>query len=408
MKLLVIGTDTAIFQPGSDARGRVEAYGRLFDELHVIIYSPREPRAKGAADANGLLALTGQASPRLRGEQIAPNVWLYPTNSRWFLQRPFDALRIGHSIARERAIDAVSVQDPAESGIAGWFLKRSMALPFHIQLHADFLSPHFRRNSWKERMRYYLAKFIIPRGDAFRAVSERIRHSLDSRFKIPAFAAASAGRQNSKIDVLPIFVDRDAIARAEPVFDLRARYPEFDFIVLVVSRLMREKNVGLALEAFAEFCKEFPKAGMVVVGDGPEAASLKCKARSLKLDERVRFEGSQQDVVSYYKTADLYVLTSNFEGYARTVIEAAAAGLPVAMTDVGVAGDSIRDRETGRVVPVGDREALVRALVEARRNYPEMRRMAELAKREVLAAEPRTREQYLERYRQSYENILRH
>src|SRR3989344_1695835 len=144
MKLLVIGTDTDIFRPGSEARGRVEAYGRLFNELHVIVYS----------------------SPGLSAQTLPSGVRLYPTNSRSFLTRPFDAARIGRVIALKRAIDAVSAQDPAESGLAGWLLKRRIGLPLHIQLHADFFSPHFRRNSWKERIRYWLAGFLIPRGGA--------------------------------------------------------------------------------------------------------------------------------------------------------------------------------------------------------------------------------------------------
>src|SRR3989338_1306793 len=369
MKLLVIGTDTEIFLPGSDARGRIDAYGRLFDELHVIIYS----------------------SPGFSAETLPSGVRLYPTNSSSFLSRPFDAARIGRRIARERGVGAVSVQDPAESGLAGWLLKRRTGLPLHIQLHADFFSPHFRRNSWKERIRYWLARFVIPRGDAFRVVSKRIRQSLIYNFQFPI----------SKITVLPIFVYREAIARAEPAFRIRDRYPEFDFIVLMVSRLVREKNIRLALEAFGGLLREYPKTGLVIVGDGPERAKVKGKSEKLKISGSVRFEGWQDDLISYYKTADLYLLTSNFEGYSRSVVEAAAAGLPIVMTDVGVAGDLIRDGETGRVVPVGDRTALIRALIQARRDYPLMRVIARRAQEAILAMEPRNWEGYLEEYRES-------
>lgn len=375
MKLLVIGTDTTIFQPGSDARRRIKAYGRLFDELHIVICSGRNFE-----------------------RQDFGSVRLYPTNSRIFFLCPFDAARIGRRIIQEHGIDVISVQDPAESGLAGWLVKRRTSLPLHIQLHTDVVSPYFRRNSWKELMRYWLARFTIPRGDYFRVVSRRVGESLHSAFGIP----------HSRVSVLPIFVDRRAVAAARPVFRLRERYPQFDFIILMVSRLNRDKRIDVALAAFAEFRKAFPGTGLVIVGDGPERKNLESRIQNLELTAWVRFEGWREDLIPYYKGADLYLLTSAFEGYGRTVVEAAASGLPVVMTDVGVAGEIIRDGETGRVVPVGNRAALVRALVLARREYPTVRRMAERAQREVLAMEPWTWEGYLDLYRKSYENLLRH
>ncbi len=374
MKLLVIGTDVAIFSKGSEARARIDAYGRLFGGLHVIIYT----------------------RPGFALQTLASGAVLYPTNSHRFFRRPFDAVRIGAKVIREQGIDCISVQDPAESGLAGWFLKRKTGLPLHIQLHADFFSPYFRSNSWKERLRYWLARFILPRGDAFRVVSERLRRSLDSRFKIP----------DSRIAVLPIFVDRERIAQARPVFNLHQKYPEFDFIILMASRLVREKNIALAFMAFRELLREFPKTGLVIVGDGPGRKNLESRIMNHGLAANVRLEGLQDDLSTYYKTADLYLLTSNFEGYGRSVVEAAAAGCPIVMTDVGVAGEIIRDGRTGRVVPVGDLKALVRALIQARRDHPAMRKMIERAQREVLSRQPRTREKYLEMYRESFERAL--
>ncbi|MBI4132366.1 MAG: glycosyltransferase [Candidatus Sungbacteria bacterium] len=374
MKLLIIGTDTTIFRPDSDARSRIEAYGRLFDELHIVIYT----------------------APGFRVEALQSGARLYPTNSRFFFRRPFDAVRIGKTIVRERGIDAVSVQDPAESGLAGWLIKRSTGVPLHIQLHADVLSPYFRHNSWKDRLRYGISRFTIPRGDAFRVVSARLAHSLASVFGIPA----------AKVVTLPIFVDREAIASTRPTISRRERYPDFDFIVLMVSRLNRDKRIDVALEAFAEFRREFPRAGLVIVGEGPERRSIESQIQNLALTGGVWLEGWQDDLVSYYKTADLYLLTSAFEGYGRTVIEAAAAGAPVVMTDVGVAGEIIRDGETGRVVPVGDSRALAQALADARRNYPAMQAMAERARAEVLVLSPLTWQEYLERYRAAFHTIM--
>ncbi len=377
LRVLSIGTDATIFESGAPSRTRLQAYAQCLDELHVISYT--------------------SYSSQFQAEHISPNIWFYPASSHLFSLQPFHAFRIGKRIIGERKINIISVQDPAESGLAGWLLKLKTGLSLHIQVHADFFSPYFRRNSWKERLRYWLALFLIPRGDAFRVVSPRIKHSLESRFMI----------HGSRIAVLPIFVDRERIASAEPAFNLHQKYPQFDFIILVVSRLFREKNISLAIEAFCELLKEFPKTGLVIVGNGPEHKKLKVKSEKLKIAVSVHFEGWQEDLVSYYKTADLYLLTSNFEGYGRTVIEAAAAGLPIIMTDVGVAGEIIREGENGRVIGVGDKASFVKALIEVRRNYAAKQKMAEQARRKVIEAEPRTFEAYLGEYRKSYEDILR-
>ena len=102
MKLLVVGTDKNIFTAGSEARRRVAAYGGLFEELHIIVFTPCG------------------FSP----VKIGANAWLYPTNSHFWFLAPAGAVGIGLAVIRARGIDAISVQDPAESGLSGWLLKK--------------------------------------------------------------------------------------------------------------------------------------------------------------------------------------------------------------------------------------------------------------------------------------------
>ena len=68
------------------------------------------------------------------------------------------------------------------------------------------------------------------------------------------------------------------------------------------------------------------------------------------------------DLISYYKTADLFLFTSNYEGYGRTVVEAMAAGLPVIMTNVGLAGDILKDNLNGLIVPINNLGELKRGI----------------------------------------------
>ncbi|TSC66959.1 MAG: glycosyltransferase, partial [Parcubacteria group bacterium Gr01-1014_73] len=117
--------------------------------------------------------------------------------------------------------------------------------------------------------------------------------------------------------------------------DLRKKYPQFDFIALAVGRLEPEKNSSLALEIWREVVKKNPLAGLVIIGSGSLEKSLKLKAKSLKLEDNVIFEQWKNDLVSYYKTADVFLNTSFYEGYGLAMAEARAASLPVISTDVG-------------------------------------------------------------------------
>ena len=128
-----------------------------------------------------------------------------------------------------------------------------------------------------------------------------------------------------------------------------------------------------------------------------EEQKLKLLATRYSLLSNIVFEPWTDDLASYYKSADVFVLTSNYEGYGRTIIEAEAAGCPVIMTDVGIAGDVIKNGENGLIVPVGD----VQALAEALRSVIE--------KKAVLHAElptQLTKEEYMAQYATTWQSCI--
>ena len=73
----------------------------------------------------------------------------------------------------------------------------------------------------------------------------------------------------------------------------------------MASRLTKEKNIGLAVESLPNDAK----IGLVIVGDGPEKEKLKFQVSSFKLQDNIIFEPWPDDIVSYYKTTDLFLLT---------------------------------------------------------------------------------------------------
>lgn len=366
MKILSISSDRKVFEQNSAVRSRLLEYGELVDELHVIVFAKR--------------------SLGLKEESLHPDIFLYPTNAhtRWW--------HIPHAIAQALVIkkcgvhiDVVTAQDPFESGLAAYLIAHILDAKLHLQVHTDLMSPYFAAESFLNRIRVRLARFLLPRADAVRVVSKRIKNSLAG---IVAFGAS--------IKILPIFIDAEINDSAS--VDLKKKYPQFKKHILMASRLSPEKNIPLALEVMREIVAKSSDVGLVVVGSGSEETYLKKLTEDLGLAKNVVFEGWQNDLASYCKTADLFLLTSNYEGYGMAVVEALLVGCPVVMTDVGCAGDVVRNGKNGLVVPVGDGKAIETAVLKVISGEVQLR-----AKTIKLT----TKEEYLAAYLVSLEDALK-
>ena len=383
MRVLSIGSDRNLFVPGSAVRQRVAEQGSLAEELHVIVFS--------------------LASSGLKPEPLSDRVWLYPTNSSRKLSYVRDAARIGTQIARDRnfspADSLVTVQDPFESGMAGARISRATGLRLHVQIHTDFLSPYFAFG-FLNMLRVRIARRILPKASEIRVVSERIRRSLVRKCRIP----------EEKISVLPVFVDAEKIRRQHPspLLDLHKKHPQFEFIALVLSRLEPEKNISLALNAFAIATRDplqRPDAGLVVVGSGSEEPRLKAEAARLGLNGRIVFLPWTDDPQSFYKTADLLLVPSRYEGYGLTLAESALSGCVALTTDVGIAGDLLVDGKNALVCPASDEKGFAAKLQGFMMSGSVQKALRQGLAQLDLSSFP-SREHYLEAYAKSWEATL--
>jgi glycosyltransferase involved in cell wall biosynthesis len=131
--------------------------------------------------------------------------------------------------------------------------------------------------------------------------------------------------------------------------------------VLTVGKMKDVKNHPLLLRAFARIDR--PEARLMFVGDGAGRDLLRSLARDLGVADRVIFAGFHHDPTTFYKTADLFVLSSNYEGFGNVIVEALACGTPVVSTDCPSGPAEILDNgRFGRLTPVGDAEALASAM----------------------------------------------
>ena len=130
-----------------------------------------------------------------------------------------------------------------------------------------------------------------------------------------------------------------------------------DPVVIHVGRLAPEKNLALFVRAALAVCQLRPRARVVLVGDGPDAAALRAAHPAFV------FAGTRrgEDLAAHYASADLFLFPSVTETFGNVTTEALASGLAVAAYDYAAARQHIVDGESGLLAPLGDTEAFVDA-----------------------------------------------
>lgn len=393
LSLLVVGNDDSVFDFSSPLFQKVSSYAKIFGCLTIFCRTRK----------------IVSAAPILQGPLTIYAI--YANNPFVFLVR---ALVLGRRMLKRGSVGfrIITADNPFEEGLVAWLLAHLYHLPLQLQIHTDIMSPFFRHASWKERMRYMLARFLIPRADCIRVVSERIRRTLT--FSFPALgergSSKRVGRQfpTSKTVVLPIYTDTAKFFCAKPNPATEERFKNYDFRIVAVGRFVdKEKNFSMLIEVMRDFVCVCPGALFVLVGDGPDRESYQLQITNYQLEKNVILEPWRTDLPSFYKSFDLFLLSSNYEGWGRVIIEAMAAGLPVIMTDVGLAGEVVKDGENGMVVPVGDKKAFVSILKELAQDSVKRMRLKNAASKTVLVLSPKTQEEYNLLYKESLTGVYR-
>lgn len=135
-------------------------------------------------------------------------------------------------------------------------------------------------------------------------------------------------------------------------------------IVLTARLDDHQKNISMLLRAFKRF-SENHDYHLYVVGDGPDEDKFRSYVKENRIEDKVTFPG-RQNVADYLKIAQLFVMSSVFEGMPNSLIEAMASGIPCISTDFGggAATYLIQDHVNGLLVPVNDEDAFLAAMEE--------------------------------------------
>ena len=375
LRLLAIGTDASLVRPANvafgDAHQRQLKYARILNEYRMVVRTLDGDR-HAVVHASTASTPPGTASSA-REPTIAsrPRFVVHPSSTLNRGAFPHDAYLIGAALQRRRGFDLVSTEDPLLCGLAGAALRARFNLPLSVQIAGDMLdNPYWLRERRINPGLNALGKWLVRSADSVRVVSDRERAKLLG-YGVPPERVANIGW----ITDFSRFDNLDGRALRERLLAPRGRV-----LLLFVGRLVLQKDVPTLIRAMARIARERPDARLIVAGDGPERPLAERLVDELGIRDVVRFLGrvDYPDVPLYYAACDLFLLPSRYEGNARVLAEAAAAGRAAVTTDVSGARDTILDGQTGRVVPVERPDLFAHAVLEL---IADPTRLAEIGER---------------------------
>lgn len=214
---------------------------------------------------------------------------------------------------------------------------------------ANTPSIHLASNSVRHVVGRNLLPFVYNRADQIIAISNGVKDDLVDEFSVPSKKITTV---YNPIDLS--MVDEQATA------PLTHRWlSESHQTIVGLGRLTPQKDFSTLLQSFAAVHAATPSARLLILGDGELRKSLQTLAESLNISDVVEFTGYVDNPYKYLSRADLFVLSSKWEGFGLCVLEALACSCPVVSTDCpNGPREILGDGEYGRLVPVGDVERL--------------------------------------------------
>lgn len=227
-------------------------------------------------------------------------------------------------------------------------------MPLWIRLGTNLSAALERKSAFNRWLRIWPMRRLYPLADGVIAVSEGVRQDT----------IAVTGLPPERVVVIrnPVITPALATQAAEPV-----PHPWLaDKLVPVIvgmGRLTRQKDFPSLLRAFAAIQPQRPSR-LMLLGEGADRAALAALAAELGITEHVSFAGFQKNPYAWLARADLFVLSSAWEGSPNALTEALALGIPSVSTRCPSGPDELlADGRYGPLVPVGDHAALAAAML---------------------------------------------
>jgi glycosyltransferase involved in cell wall biosynthesis len=337
----------------------------LQDDFEITVLAPHAPGSETAERWEGLEVRRFRYFWPERWQRLAyggmlPNLkrnpWLWAQVPFFLAAELIVALRL---IRAERP-DVIHAHWLVPQGLVGAMLNWITGTPVLVTAHgSDVYAVRGRVQQWLKRW-----------------ALKRVRYVTAVSFNLLREICAMGLARDVKADVISMGIDTRRFDPSKRSEDLIAELQADRPLVLFVGRLYEQKGVRYLLEAMPAVLQRYPRATLVLVGDGPLRIDLQSRAQDLGISTNTRFLGAlpSAELPKYYASADVFVAPSiigpsgDREAFGLVYAEAMASGCPVIGCDVGGTKELIIENKTGMLVRQKDAQALSEAICEVLAN----------------------------------------
>lgn len=180
---------------------------------------------------------------------------------------------------------------------------------------------------------------------------------------------SSKGVKTSFLNVFNIKEEKVKVIY-NPVFDLEKENIDIKLdhdrpIFITLARLNYQKRLDIMIKAFSEYRKKTGKGSLLILGEGELEKELKNLAKENDIENEVVFAGFKRNIRSYLERSDVFLLTSDFEGFGNVIVEAMDVGLPVISTKCPSGpAEILENGKFGILTPVDDIASLSKAMID--------------------------------------------
>ncbi|EGJ32396.1 MULTISPECIES: glycosyltransferase family 4 protein [Moorena] len=289
---------------------------------------------------------------------------LHPTQD---FQALLDIVRL----LRQEQFDIVHTHS-SKAGILGRLAARIARVPVVVHTIHGFPFNDFMP-AWKRQLYINLERSVRSCTDFFITVSELNRQQ--------AAQLGILSLENSKT----VYGGIDLTKLDYPSNPTEMRHklgiPDAWQTIVMVGRLDEQKAPYFLIDAFSQILAKFPKTILLIVGEGQLQPRLETQTQKLGIKENVKFLGSREDVPEILKIADIFALSSLWEGLSRAMTEAMLLGTPVVVPNIYGMPEVVHHNETGLLFPPRDTEELAAHLTDLLQNPQERERLGQNAKK---------------------------
>jgi glycosyltransferase involved in cell wall biosynthesis len=290
---------------------------------------------------------------KLQKENITENFSAIPTNGFSPIDSTIRMIWLGYKALKAEKFNLIQAQDPFLTGVAAIILGYLFKIPTNILIYGpNVYDLHWRSSSLLNTLIAPIGVFVLKNASSIQVDGQMTARSLENK-----------GFSMKNIHIKPMIPSNiDAFLRVNQ--DKIENTSSSTVKLLFVGRLEKQKNLTMLTEVIKLLARHKYNVQINIVGEGSQKNLF---VRNLYEDgilSYVHFLGyiAHENIYEVFAEADIFLMTSLYEGYPRVLMESAATGLPIVTTAISGSDEAVVNEKTGYIVPVNDVETFFNKL----------------------------------------------